>query len=636
MCGIAGTVSRSASNGSAIAAQLCGLLRHRGPDGEGHYADERVALSMRRLAIIDIEGADQPIHSRDGRYVLIANGEIYNHIELRAEMAAAGADFVTGGDVETILHAYALDGETGLSRLRGMFAFALFDRAAQRLILGRDRMGEKPLYLVEHDDGLTFCSELRPLVAAGVVPVKLDPVSIHEYFHYAYVPEPRTPLQGVRKLPAGHILTVDVDNWQREERRYWNLLSSPPLKGDPAQAIKGVLDEIGQQIIRADVPVGVALSGGVDSSVVAALAVRHADKPLTAFTVGYAGYPETDERNDAKALAKHLGMAVEEIEIEGGSIVQGVESLIAERDDPIADISGEGYRAIMRAARSHGTPVMLLGQGGDELFWGYEWTRQAVALAERKNRGEDIERELDAIGRSSRRRRILPPWRTHDWVRPPRPAADRLPFYDVAPVFRSAEGEVRRLYSAEWKRSLATTDAGALFRFPRPWSRPDLLITDLICGTYLRENGLAQADRLGMSASVETRLPLVDYRLVETVIGLRKNQRDDQLPPKAWLKAAVADLLPPWVLSRPKKGFTPPVFDWHQRIFAALGEKLRDGRLAAHGVLSAPAAATLAQGGMPRHSVVPLSFKALVLELWLRDLEALSNRAPARERAMRG
>ncbi|SDE90589.1 asparagine synthase (glutamine-hydrolyzing) [Rhodospira trueperi] len=633
MCGIAGSISSGADNDAGTAAQLCALLRHRGPDGEGHFADDHVALSMRRLAIIDLEGAAQPIHSRDDRYVLVANGEIYNHVELRAEMAAAGVDFVTNGDVETILHAYAMEGEAGVSRLRGMFAFALWDRAQRRLVLGRDRMGEKPLYLVERPGGLTFCSELRALVAAGVAPVDLDPVSVHEYFHYSYVPEPRTPLKGVRKLPAGHLLTIDVDGWVVEQRRYWDLLSCPPIDADPASEIGRVLDETGRLIIRSDVPVGVALSGGLDSSIVAALAVRHADRPLTAFTVGYSGRPATDERDDAIALARHLDLPVQEIEINENAIPESFESLIAERDDPIADISGEGYRAVMRAARDADVPVLLLGQGGDELFWGYEWARRAVELAERKQRGEDVNSLLDTPAPSGRLRRLLSSWRSAHRSRPPQAADDRLPFYDVAPVFRSAEGQVEQLYSKSWRQALAGVDPGALFRVPRPWDRPDLLVTDLLCSTYLLENGMTQADRLGMSSSVETRLPLVDYRLAETVIGLRKAQRDDHLSAKSWLKAAAADLLPSWVLSRPKKGFTPPTDQWHRRIFDSLGGRLENGRLVSHQVLAAPAASQLSKGPFPSQSVVPLSFKALVLELWVRDLEALAARHAASKRA---
>lgn len=626
MCGIAGHISRRGAPRIASVKRLSELLKHRGPDGAGEYSDDDVALAMRRLAIIDIEGGWQPIYSRDGRYVLIANGEIYNHVELRTELVAQGADFVTNGDVETILHVYALSGVDGFRRLRGMFAFALWDRSRRRLVLGRDRMGEKPLYIIERPDGISFCSELRPLVAAGLCEVSLDPVSIHEYFHFAYVPEPRTPLKGVRKLPPGHLLVVEVDGWQVEEHRFWDMLASVPIDAPPATAIRNVLDEVGQLIIRSDVPVGVALSGGLDSSVVAALAVRHSDKPLTAFTVGYAGRPKTDERDDAIALARHLGMRISEIEIPTQAVANEFEFLVADRDDPIADISGEGYRAIMRAARASNVPVMLLGQGGDELFWGYEWTRIAVDLADRINRGEAVNASLGNAMNSPLQllRRLL--GRTSPSL-PTRTAPDRLPFYDMAPVFRSAEGRAIQMYSTDWRAQLAEVDAGALFRRPRPWTRPDLMVTELVCGTYLLENGIAQADRLGMASSIEARLPLVDYRLVETVVGLRKVRRDDKLPAKAWLKEAVKDLLPDWVLSRPKRGFTPPVMEWHRQIFSRFGRLLPNGRLVEHGALSDAAAVELSVGPYPNDSVVPLSFKALVLELWLRDLEALSARS---------
>jgi asparagine synthase (glutamine-hydrolysing) len=207
-------------------------------------------------------------------------------------------------------------------------------------------------------------------------------------------------------------------------------------------------------------------------------------------------------------------------------------------------------------------------------------------------------------------------------------AADRLPFYDLAAVFHSAEGKTADLYPAELQEELADVDAGALFCRPRPWDRPDLLMTSLICSTYLIENGMAQADRLGMASSIEVRLPLVDYRLAETVIGLRKSRRDDRLPPKAWLKAALEGIVPDWALHRPKRGFTPPGEAWHRRIFGRLGRLLDRGALVDRGILTEKAAKALSAGPIPRGSVVPLSFKALVLELWLRDALAISPALP--------
>jgi asparagine synthase (glutamine-hydrolysing) len=632
MCGICGIVTRDSLPNDDLVGTLMGRLAHRGPDGEGRFAGEHVQLGMRRLAIIAPANGQQPIFNTDRSVTIVANGEIYNYVELRNEFQAQGVRFTTGSDIETIVHAYDRHGLDFVHRLRGMFAFALWDSKRRRLVLGRDRMGEKPLYLAIGPDRVVFASELRALIAAGVVPVELDPVAVHEYFHYSFVPEPRTPLKGVVKLPAGHLLIVDVDPWRVEQRHYWRLLDAAPIDAEPATTLRRELEEVARIVVRSDVPVGIALSGGLDSSAVAALTARTYPGQLTAFTVGYRGRHRSDEREDALALAKHLDLPVVELEIDEDEIVEDFETLVAERDDPIADIAGEGYRAIMRAARRHSIPVIMLGQGGDELFWGYGWVRDAVALAQAKDQGTGewgygpLRSALRSISLAVRRR---------NGARLTAASAGRLPFYDLAAVFHSAEGRTLSLYPPVLRAELADVDAGALFHYPRPWERPDLLVTSLICSTYLIENGMAQADRLGMASSIEVRLPLVDYRLAETVIGLRKTQRDDALAPKAWLKAALEGVLPDWVLHRPKRGFTPPTEAWHRRIFERLGTLLDQGALVGHGILTAKAAKALSGGPFPPGSTVPLSFKALVLELWLRDALAIqpASREPARLRA---
>jgi asparagine synthase (glutamine-hydrolysing) len=627
MCGIGGIVSSAKMPDDDVVGALIGRMAHRGPDGEGQFSADHVRLGMRRLAIIAPATGQQPIFSTDGRSVIVANGEIYNYIELRRELEARGARFSTGSDIETIVHAYELYGLDAVHRLRGMFAFALWDGKRRRLVLGRDRMGEKPLYFVRRDRSLVFASELRALIAVGAARVELDPVAVHEYFHYSFVPEPRTPVKNVVKLPAGHLLVVDVDPWRVEQRRYWNLLDAEPIEAEPAPTLRRELEEVARIVIRSDVPVGIGLSGGLDSSAVAALTARTYPGKLTAFTVGYCGRPPSDEREDARALAEHLELPLVELEIDEREIVEEFDTLVAERDDPIADIAGEGYRAVMRAARRHGIPVLMLGQGGDELFWGYGWVREAVALAEAKSAGAGewghgpLRSALQSVAAAIQSRR------GRNGARLTAAHPDRLPFYDLAAVFNSAEGEAIKLYPPRLQAQLAGIDAGALFHAPRPWDRPDLMVTDLICSTYLIENGMAQADRLGMASSIEVRLPLVDYRLAEAVIGLRKAGRDDHLPPKAWLRAALEGIVPDWVLERPKRGFTPPTEVWHRRIFARLGALLDDGALVGHGILSAKAAKRLSSGPFPAGAVVPLSFKALVLELWLRDALAISPRS---------
>ncbi len=267
------------------------------------------------------------------------------------------------------------------------------------------------------------------------------------------------------------------------------------------------------------------------------------------------------------------------------------------RDDPIADMAGFGYFAVMRKAHALGLKVMLQGQGGDELFWGYDELRSARASASRVQR-----------------------WRNGPLGRLPggRGRVARMPFYDKAPDYRYAERHVRSCYSPAFADSVRAVDPGRLFDFALPWPDVDVALTERICATYLRENGIAQGERLAMASSVELRLPFMDHRLVETVIGLRKHATDAGLPVKAWLKAAAGDLVPAHILNRRKQGFAPPVGDWHAALFARYGAMLADGYLVASEVLSPKAAKALAKGPFPAGAIAPLSFKALVLEIWCR------------------
>jgi asparagine synthase (glutamine-hydrolysing) len=597
-------------------------------------------MAMRRLSVIDLTGGWQPLYNEDRSLALVANGEIYNFIELRAQLEERGHRFGTGSDCETILHLYEDYGADCVHQLRGMFVFALWDSKRKRLFLCRDRMGEKPLYLYERNGQILFASELKALRLSGLVPFELDPMSVDLYFHYQYVPEPATPIKGMRKLPASHLLMIDTSPWRVTEKSYWNMVDAPPIEGNPGELIKAELDEVSKLVIRSDVPVGVALSGGIDSSAIAALSVRKYPGTIHAFSVGYSDRPFNDERAEAEDLAKYLEIPFHEVELSTGDMVAFFPDLIYWRDDPIADISGYGYYAVMKLAKEHGVPVMLQGQGGDELFWGYPWVRQAVYESLQKM-------NLLQKGRASLMGYLqpkLPDARTFaglgnwikslaglrtGWQRLQRDAAsppERMVFYDLLRDFQNALTRVGSMYTADFLERLNGTGAFDLFSFPQPWPQVDILLTSLICQTYLLENGITQGDRLSMASSVELRLPLLDYRLVEIIVGLRKRKADHRKPPKAWLKEAVREVLPGWVLNRPKRGFAPPVRAWYQALFAAYGPLLEEGYLVQAGILRPQRARDLASGPVPPGVVAPLSFKALVLEIWCRRLIGESSR----------
>ncbi len=637
MCGISGLVSRETIDPPRAerVRRINQSLYHRGPDGEGEYAGAHVVLAMRRLSIIDLDGGWQPLYNENRSLVLIANGEIYNYVEQRERLLTKGHRFNTGSDCEIILHLYEEFGLDFLQHLRGMFAFALWDAKQQRLLLARDRMGEKPLYLFEQDGQLLFASELKALISSGLVPFELDAKAIDLYFHYQFVPEPQTPIKGVRKLDAGHLLVVETDPWRIKEICYWRMLDAPPLDGDPAKLIREELETISELVIRADVPVGVALSGGLDSSAIAALATRKYPGTMHAFSIGYPGRPRNDERTHAEELAAELGMPFHEIELETSAMVQFFPELVYWRDDPIADVSGYGYYAVSKLAREHDVPVILQGQGGDELFWGYPWLQQAAQgsmqkdLTRNKNLTAlpdylsfNLPKSLSRPGLSQWARTLgglLPAWQRFQYHRAT--PADQMVFYDQFPDFCEAANDIRGFYGRAFAESLSEDGPHALFTFPQPWPRTDLTLTQLICDTYLRENGIAQGDRLSMASSIELRLPLVDHRLVEIVIGLRKGRSDTNEPAKSWLKSALKDILPDAVINRPKRGFAPPVLEWHDALFASYGDSLPDGYLVQCGILKQESGRLLAAGGFPPQTIsAPLSFKALVLEQWCRQM----------------
>jgi asparagine synthase (glutamine-hydrolysing) len=622
MCGISGIISRKnlTPELKTAAARMSAAQIHRGPDGEGEFFAENVALFSRRLSIIDREGGWQPLYNEDKSLALIINGEIYNYVELRNRLKLLGHKFRSETDGEVILHLYEENEADFIRHLRGMFAFALWDDKRRRLILARDRMGEKPLYLFEQAGEILFASELKSLLQSGLVPFELDPNAVNLYFHFQYVPEPLTPIKGVRKLDAATMLAIDVDDWQIEEKIYWKPQDAPPIEGDAPKLIRQSLEEVSELIIRADVPVGVALSGGLDSSVVAAFAVRQ-QPDLQAFSVGYAGRPESDERADAEKFARFLKIPFHDVELKTKEIVEFFPELNFWRDDPIADIAGFGYYAVMQLARAKGVPVILQGQGGDELFFGYPQMRAAArenlkkAALLKNPFSQTLAQSLQFEGRQ-----VLSGWRR---VQKRRATSDKLSFYEQSADFQNAAAQIYSFYPADFAAQISEADVDKIFAFDGDWKRSDIALTNLACSTYLRENGITQGDRLGMASSVEMRLPLVDYKFVETVIGLRKTQSDALLQPKFWLREAVKDVLPDWVLQREKRGFAPPTRKWHEAIFAKYGDDLRDGFLVGAGVLTTEAVVHLAKGEFPGNVVCPLSFKALVLENWCRQMEKI-------------
>lgn len=596
MCGITGVISGVPIDAAAVSTvqRMNQLIIHRGPNSEGMFTSEHAVIAMRRLSIIDLEGGAQPIFNETGDVVIVCNGEIYNHRELRTELEALGHSFSSHSDVETIVHAYEQYGVECLAKLRGMFAFALWDMNKRQLLLARDRLGEKPLYYHRDETGnVWFASELRSVCAALSAPPQLTVEAFNLFLTFQYIPEPVSPVAGVEQLPAGHYWLIKPGE-QSSPCAYWDLAQ---VHADPAQPVKvaeEILDSACRLMGNADVPVAVALSGGIDSSLVAALTAKHFPGQLHAFTIGYEGRPATDERGFAATLAQELGIGFTEVELKTQDVIDGFPDLMAAMDTPIGDIAAFGYYSVCQAAHQAGYPVLLSGTGGDEFFWGYEWVREAVT------RNEAVLTEGSA--------------KRGFWQRLfGNKGEPKFDFFGVHPDLRNGDAWSRKLLPAAMRERLPANYW--LEQTALDTTRPiHQAVTDLLNRTWLRSNCLALMDRMSMAHSVEVRLPLLDVDLVNRVTGMRNDGLSDWKQPHKWLLVeALRDVLPADVLSRKKQGFTPPVGDWMKGIVKRYSSLIENGALVKQGLI----APEHVKGGLSGFDL-PFQYKLVLLECWVR------------------
>jgi asparagine synthase (glutamine-hydrolysing) len=549
-------------------------LAHRGPDAQGIYEDAaaapRVGLVHRRLSIIDLSSAaHQPMANEDGSIQVLLNGEIYNFAELRRTLEGRHT-FRSNSDTEVIAHGYEERGDDVIAGLDGMFTVALWDAGKRRLLLARDPFGKKPLYYWHDDQRFVFGSEIKALLAAGV-PAEMDDSCLGEYLAFGYVPTPRSLYRGIRKLPAASTLVVDAEG-VHEPKRYWDLrfpdageAANVSLE-DASRRVRELLTEAVRKRLIADVPLGILLSGGVDSSAVAAIAAPLVSGRIKTFTVGFAGDAFFDERPYAERVARHVGTDhhVEVVEPDAAALV---ERLLDHHDEPFGDSSALPTYLVSQAARRHVT-VVLNGDGGDETFAGYDRFHAAL-LADR------IPQPARQVLRVAAR--LLPPGpRYHSLPRRIRRFADKaaLPFderiFAWSTFFDLPTIERLDADSLANRERLLSSYREVLAAVPRASLLSRLLY--LNARTYLLDDLLPKMDRMTMAHGLEGRSPLLDRPLAEYVAALPDALKRQGATGKVVLKKAIEDLIPPGILTRPKHGFGVPLGDWFRKELRPLVE----------------------------------------------------------------
>jgi len=620
MCGICGFLAADGDFGRAEAAvrRATELLRHRGPDGSGIFRDQSLVLGHTRLSIIDVEGGAQPLTNEDGSVVTVFNGEIWNHRQLRSTLERLGHTFRTRADTEVLVHGYEEWRDDLPQHLDGMFAFALWDRKAQRLLLARDRLGKKPMYIAQSAGGIAFGSDARSvLLAAGLQP-EVDPEAVPELLFQRYTIAPQTLFKGVRRLPPAHAFTAGEGERPREWA-YWSL-----LEGDAEPVAQSELRELLAQAVAkrlmSDVPVGALLSGGVDSAAVVALAREGGAEDLQTFTIGFDD-PRYDERPLARLTAQRHGTHHEELVVGAGAFLEALPRLSWFRDEPIAEPSEIPLLLLSEFAGKH-VKVVLTGDGGDELFGGYPKYR-----AERLARAASVlpAPVLAAAGKLAAR---LPTHRRLERAFETLAIRDEVSRW--ASWFRTfSPNEVSALTGAQGNR-----DPGAgLERVLEPYAGVDaprrMLIGDLL--TYLPDNMLLRSDKVLMGASVEGRTPLLDLGLVTRVALLRAKDRASLRGGKRLFREAVADLIPAPVMDGRKRGFPVPVagflFDPASDVLSRL---LLSDRSLERGILRPDAIRALLAADPRKVSERDLKlFTLAAFELWLRtNVDAVRSEPP--------
>lgn len=623
MCGIAGLYVRDGQPvDRRLVTAMAERLAHRGPDGSGIHYEPGVALAHRRLSIIDVAGGQQPIANEDETVWVTFNGEIYNFRELRAELESKGHRFRTTSDTEVIVHLYEQYGLDFCSRLRGMFAIGLWDRKRQTLVLVRDRVGKKPLYVYDDGRRLAFASELKALTCVPWVPREVEPAALDAFLTFGYVPAPLTIYKGVTKLLPGQFMVVREDSSRVET--YWQLRFDPGEPWAAAEALdrfEGLLDESVADRLMSEVPIGAFLSGGIDSSLVVASMQRNMREPARTIAIGFRD-TDADEAAHASTVASHLGTRHRRVDVSPDPAL--LPQVTAHFDEPFADPSALPTYWLAEAARESVT-VALSGDGGDEAFGGYSPRYPAHLLEHRARRVlGPAARLAAAVGAVWPRSGRLPRWLRAGTVLENlgRPAPEAY-FHDMARLRPERRSELLGLAhddpAGDWSRQwfLGLFEEAARAGAADPLSR--LMYVDT--RSFLSEGVLVKVDRMSMAHGLEVRSPLLDHRMYEFAARLPARLKVRGFEGKRLLRQAVDRVLPEHIARRPKQGFDPPRREWLLGALRPLVEAaIDDGDSGLDGLVDRDRVRSIwkhFQAGGPDES--PLLWTLLCLDLWQRS-----------------
>jgi len=566
MCGVCGVVDLDGPPPDReLVTRMIGRLRHRGPDGSGLYRDEHAALGHTRLAIIDAEGGAQPLSNEDGTLWISFNGEIFNYVELGEELRNRGHRFRTASDTEVVVHAWQEWGEQCFSRFNGQWALALWDSRRRRLVLCRDRLGVRPLFFTRDGRRIAFASEVKALLADPAVPRALDPAGLDEVLTYWSTVAPRTVFRGIEQLEPGHVAVLDRDGFER--RPYWSI-DFPERGAEPGQDVEANAAELRERIVeaarlrfvRSDVPVGAYLSGGIDSSITAAVIARYTDAPLHTFSLRFTD-DEYDEGIHQQKMVAELGARHEEVTVSPGDVADVFPDVVRHTETPILRTAPAPLFLLSRLVREHGYKVVVTGEGADEVLGGYDIFREGRVRAfwARDPGSATRDRAVE----------LLYPWMERNPGRAPAFARSFFgqdldpadPAISHRPRWASTSA-VKGLLAPDLRAELAHGSvADVVSRMPADSARWDALsraqwleMTTLLPGYILASQG----DRMLMANSVEGRFPFLDKDVVELANRLPARHKLCGLDEKHLLKIAFEDLVPETIRTRPKQPYRSP------------------------------------------------------------------------------